>query len=178
MTEGISVPSAPKKEGGAPILTLDQAICKVVESEFNIEAVEVEGKEGHKFFRDPGLNAQLEIADDIDDGTYDGIRFWQNFKLKWNAEDGCWEVRDGTALGAIVNANHKTRTGEPWDFSEPFVYREDEWDGSRSVQVPKTGIYVLQVEANGPWTIRLKPEPSPPRGTHPLTKGFSSNHRP
>jgi hypothetical protein len=59
-----------------------------------------------------------------------------------------------------------------------LVDKKGPFDGSRSVQVPKAGIYLLQVEANGPWTIRLKPQPSSPRGTHPPTKGFSSERRP
>jgi hypothetical protein len=28
--------------------------------------------------------------------------------------------------------------------------------GSRSVRIPKDGIYLLQVEANGPWSIRVR----------------------
>jgi hypothetical protein len=39
-----------------------------------------------------------------------------------------------------------------------LVDKKGPFDGStRSVRVPKAGIYLLQVEANGPWTIRLKP---------------------
>ncbi len=37
-----------------------------------------------------------------------------------------------------------------------LVNRKGSFNGSRSVQIPKDGVYLLQVEANGPWTIQLK----------------------
>ena len=37
-----------------------------------------------------------------------------------------------------------------------LVNRKGSFNGSRSVQIPKDGAYLLQVEANGPWTIQLK----------------------
>ncbi len=37
-----------------------------------------------------------------------------------------------------------------------LVNRKGSFNGSRSVQIPKDGIYLLQIEANGPWTIQLK----------------------
>ena len=30
------------------------------------------------------------------------------------------------------------------------------FDGSQAVTVPEDGIYLLQVEANGPWTIEIE----------------------
>ncbi len=37
-----------------------------------------------------------------------------------------------------------------------LVNRKGSFNGSRSVQIPKDGVYLLQVEANGPWAIQLK----------------------
>jgi hypothetical protein len=127
----VAIPTAPKKEGGAPIITVPQAKVKLHDPEFSLEPVEVERKDGTTFFRDPGLNAQVEIIDDMDDGSYDGVKFYQNFKLKWNEELKCWELRDGTSLGAVVNAFVKTRTGKNFDFEagEPFEFDMTEWDG-------------------------------------------------
>ncbi len=129
--EVVSVPTAPAKESGAPIIELEQAKVKLVDPEFSVEPVAVEGKDGSTFMRDPGLNARVEVVDDMDDGTYDGMQFYQNFRLLWNEEAGRWELRAGGALGALVNAHTKTWTGKPFDFDsgKPFVFRTEEWDG-------------------------------------------------
>ncbi len=127
----VSIPTAPAKESGAPIITVPQAKVKLNEPEFHPEPQEVKRKDGSTFTRDPGLNAQVEIVDDMDDGTYDGIRFYQNFRLLWSKENERWELRDGGSLGALVNAFVKTKTGENFDFDsgEPFNFDMEEWDG-------------------------------------------------
>jgi hypothetical protein len=126
----VKVPTAPAKESGAPIITVEQAKVKLIDPEFSVEPVEVEGKDGSTWSRDPGLNALVEIVDDMDDGTYDGIRFYQNFRLLKN-EHGQYELREGGSLGSLVNAFNKTRTGEPFDFDSDnqFDFDMTEWNG-------------------------------------------------
>jgi hypothetical protein len=118
----VKVSTAPAKESGAPIITVEQAKVKLIDPEFSVEPVEVEGRDGSTWSRDPGLNALIEIVDDMDDGLYDGIRFYQNFRLLMN-DKGDYELREGGSLGSLVNAFNKTRTGEPFDFDMT------EWDG-------------------------------------------------
>ncbi len=103
----VAIKKAPKKETGAPIMTIPMAKVRLNDPEFRPEPIEIESKDGSRTFTvDPGLNAQVEIIDDHGDGTYDGIKFWQNFKLKWNEGDEVWELRDGTALGALTRARY------------------------------------------------------------------------
>jgi len=120
------VSTAPAKESGAPIITVEHAKVKLIDPEFSVEPVEVEGREGSTWSRDPGLNALIEM----DDGMYDGIRFYQNFRLLMN-DKGDYELREGGSLGSLVNAFNKTRTGEPFDFDsgKPFDFDMTEWDG-------------------------------------------------
>jgi hypothetical protein len=126
----VEIPTAPAKESGAPIITVPQAKVRLIEPEFHPEPREIDNpKTGKTFTIDPGLNAQIEIVDDMDDGTYDGIRFYQNFRLLWSDENQRWELRAGGSLGALVNAFVKTRTGKPFDFDsgKPFNFNIDEW---------------------------------------------------
>lgn len=46
------------------------------------------------------------------------------------------------------------KNGAPVDMS--LVNEIGPFDGSKAVRVPKDDIYLLQVEANGPWTIRVE----------------------
>jgi hypothetical protein len=103
----VAIKKAAKKETGAPIMTIPMAKVQLNHPEFRSEPVEIDSKDGSRTFTvDPGLNAQVEIIDDHGDGTYDGTKFWQNFKLKWNEEEETWELRDGTALGALARARY------------------------------------------------------------------------
>jgi hypothetical protein len=50
--------------------------------------------------------------------------------------------KNGASVGNLVNGTLANAIG-------PF-------NGAKSVQIPKDDIYLLQVEANGPWTIEIK----------------------
>src|SRR4028118_158502 len=93
-----------KKESTAPVIELPQAKIKILEAELHLEPYEVTSKTGNTFTIDPNLNCQLQIVDDLSDGTYDGAKFYDSFKLKQDEETGDWTIRDGTKLGALAKA--------------------------------------------------------------------------
>jgi len=101
----VAIKKSRKKETGAPIIDLPQAKIKIVEAELRPERYEVTSNSGETFTIDPNLNCQLEITDDLADGEYDGVRFYDTFKLK-EADDGTWELRDGTKFGALAKARY------------------------------------------------------------------------
>ena len=93
-----------KKESAAPVIELPQAKIKILEAELHPEPYEVTNKTGSTFTIDPNLNCQLKIVDDLSDGTYDGTKLYDSFKLKQDEESGDWTIRDGTKLGALAKA--------------------------------------------------------------------------
>ena len=104
-----------KKESAAPVIELPQAKIFILEAELHPEPYEVTGKTGNTFTIDPNLNCQLQIVDDLSDGTYDGAKFYDSFKLKEELDQaaimrgesghtGNWTIRDGTKLGALAKA--------------------------------------------------------------------------
>ena len=107
-----------KKESAAPVIELPQAKIMILEAELHPEPYEVTSKTGNTFTIDPNLNCQLQIVDDLSDGTYDGARFYDSFKLKQDEESGDWTIRDGTKLGALAKAyygNDFFETDKPFD---------------------------------------------------------------
>ena len=93
-----------KKESAAPVIELPQAKIMILEAELHPEPYEVTSKALNTFTIDPNLNCQLQIVDDLSDGTYDGAKFYDSFKLKQDEESGDWTIRDGTKLGALAKA--------------------------------------------------------------------------
>ena len=103
------------KKESAPVIELPQAKIMILEAELHPEPYEVTSKAGHTFTIDPNLNCQLQIVDDLSDGTYDGAKFYDSFKLKEELDHaaimrgesghtGNWTIRDGTKLGALAKA--------------------------------------------------------------------------
>jgi hypothetical protein len=113
----VTIKKAKKRESNAPIIEVALATCKLSDVEFRPEPVEITTKDGSRSFTvDPGLNAQVEIVDDHSDGEHDGVKFYQNLKLKWNEAEEYWELRDGTSLGAMARAKYGN------DFFEDFQF--------------------------------------------------------
>jgi hypothetical protein len=107
-----------KKESAAPVIELPQAKIRILEAELHPEPYEVTSKTGSTFTIDPNLNCQLQIVDDLSDGTYDGAKFYDSFKLKQDEDSGDWTIRDGTKLGALAKAyygNDFFETDTPFD---------------------------------------------------------------
>ncbi len=112
-----------KKETTAPVIDLMQAKVKILEAELHPEPYEVTNTAGTTFTIDPNLNCKIEIVDDLDEGDYDGTKFYDSFKLKQD-EDGDWTIRDGTKLGALA----KARYGNDF-FETDQVFDEDDLEG-------------------------------------------------
>lgn len=107
-----------KKESAAPVIELPQAKIKILEAQLHPEPYEVTSKTGATFTIDPNLNCQLQIVDDLSDGTHDGAKFYDSFKLKQDEDTGDWTIRDGTKLGALAKAfygNDFFETDTPFD---------------------------------------------------------------
>ena len=107
-----------KKESMAPVIELPQSKIMILEAELHPEPYEGTSKSGNTFTIDPNLNCQLKIVDDLSDGTYDGAKFYDSFKLKRDEESGDWTIRDGTKLGALAKAyygNDFFDTDTPFD---------------------------------------------------------------
>ncbi len=106
-----------KKESAAPVIELPQAKIKILEAQLHPEPYEVTSKTGATFTIDPNLNCQLQIVDDLSDGTHDGAKFYDSFKLKQDEDSGDWTIRDGTKLGALAKAYYGT---DFFDTDTPF----------------------------------------------------------
>ena len=118
-----------KKESAAPVIELPQAKIMILEAELHPEPYEVTSKAGSTFTIDPNLNCQLQIVDDLSDGTQDATKFYDSFKLKEELDrdalmrgesghTGNWTIRDGTKLGALAKAyygNDFFETDKPFD---------------------------------------------------------------
>ena len=123
----VSIKRGKKKESSAPVVTIPQAKVKLVDVEFHPQSRELTTKDGTRTFTvDPGLNAQVVVVDDMDDGTYDGLKFYQTFRMKWNEDVEEWEIREGTALGNLFRAKY----GQGFDFEseEDFEFDEDDFE--------------------------------------------------
>jgi hypothetical protein len=123
----VSIKRGKKKESSVPVVTIPQAKVKLVDVEFHPQPRELTTKDGTRTFTvDPGLNAQVVVVDDMDDGTYDGLKFYQNFRMKWNEDAEEWEIREGTALGNLFRAKY----GQGFDFEseEDFEFDEDDFE--------------------------------------------------
>lgn len=91
------------RESEAPVLDIPVAHVKIVEAELRDEPQEITTNSGETFTADPNLNCMIEVVDDMEEGEFDGTRFYDSFKLKQDA-DGDWTIRDGTKLAALAKA--------------------------------------------------------------------------
>jgi hypothetical protein len=94
-----------KKETAAPVIDLPQARVKIVEATHYDKPYEVTSNAGVTYSVDPNVNCLIEVVDDFAKGDYDGMRFYDSFKLKQD-EDGDWTIRDGTKLAALAKARY------------------------------------------------------------------------
>lgn len=111
------------RESEAPVLDIPIAHVKIVEAELRDEPEEITTNSGETFTADPNLNCMIEVVDDMQEGKFDGTRFYDSFKLKQDP-DGDWTIRDGTKLAALAKAYYGN------DFFETdTVFNEDDLGG-------------------------------------------------
>ena len=94
-----------KSEFTAPVLDLRMAQLQITEGTLQEEPVKVTTKSGETFTSKPNYDAKIEVVDDFQDGTYDGIQFYDRFVLKQN-QDGEWIIKGGTKLGYLCEARY------------------------------------------------------------------------
>jgi hypothetical protein len=123
--EVVAIKKAKKRESSAPIIEVALATCRLSVVEFRSEPTEIITKDGSRsFIVDPGLNALVEIVDDHADGENDDVTFYQNFRLKWDTDEEEWELRDGTALGALARAKYGNNF-----FEEETEFNPEDFEG-------------------------------------------------
>ncbi len=114
---------APKKEMEAPVMDIGVAQIKIHNPELQEEPREIDTNDGRTFTAEPNLNTELEVVVDFGDGAYDGVKFYERFKIKQD-DDGDWTVRDGTKLGALA----KARYGQDF-FNSDIEFHEEDFEG-------------------------------------------------
>lgn len=107
---------AKKKEFNEPVMEIPVAQLKIKHLEYITEPKEITMENGHSFTVDPQLDCILEVIDDFQEGEHDGATFRDRFKLKEN-DDGEWEGRGGTKLGALLEARYGR---DYWDSDQEF----------------------------------------------------------
>jgi hypothetical protein len=103
--EAVPIKKEKKTEFTAPVLDLRMAQLQIIEGTLQEEPLEVTTKSGETFTSKPNYDAKIEVVDDFQDGTYDGIQFYDRFVLKQN-QDGEWIIKGGTKLGYLCEARY------------------------------------------------------------------------
>src|SRR5918995_6058155 len=121
---------------GAPSLDILAAKLRIVEVELSLEEREVNLDNGRTFMAEPNLNVKVEvIANLVDPGVDEGVKFYDRFKLKKDA-DGEWAFLKYSKLGKLI----VVRYGDEWFENPNTEFEESDFEGFEFVaQVePKT----------------------------------------
>lgn len=105
-----------RKEFVEPVLEIPVAQLKIKHLEYITEPKEITMENGNSFTVDPQLDCILEVIDDFGSGEHDGETFRDRFKMKED-DDGEWESRPGTKLGALLEARYGR---DYWDSDQEF----------------------------------------------------------
>lgn len=93
-----------KDEGGsgAPVLNILNAHVRLIDVEEKEAPYTVTRKaDNAQFTLDPGFNCTVEIIDDNDDGSSNGLKFFENFKYKQDRA-GDWFLNSNSKLGMLT----------------------------------------------------------------------------
>jgi hypothetical protein len=151
------IKKSPKKETSAPVLDLGVAKLRINSAVLQEDPKEIETTDGRTFTVEPNLNTELEVVDDLGDGTYNGVKFFDRFRLK-PEHNGEWTIRDGTKLGALALA----RYGRDF-FQSDVVFDEADFEGflfQAKVQ-PKKNISTGQITGSMVNFETIMPVPKP-----------------
>jgi hypothetical protein len=102
------MPLPRKKEAGgsgAPVLDILNAHVRLTDVEEHVEPYTVTRKsDGRTFTLDPAFNCTVEVIDDGQDGTDNGVTFFEAFKYKNTEKDksGDWINPENSKLGALT----------------------------------------------------------------------------
>jgi len=101
-------PAAAKATDEVTDIPMAKVILSDAELTFEPTTVEYE-KNGEKrsFEQDPGLNCKTIIKEVlVGDKEHEGKSFWQRWRMKYNKEKECWEVRENTSYGNLVEVRY------------------------------------------------------------------------
>ena len=116
----VMVKKSAGNSGGAPSLDILAAKLRIVEAELSLEEREVNLDNGRTFMAEPNGNVKVEvIANMVDPGVDEGVRFYDRFKLKKD-DDGEWSFAKYSKLGNLIIV----RYGEDW-FDDPRAEFEE-----------------------------------------------------
>ncbi len=88
--------------GGAPVLNLGNARVKLFDvEEFEQPYTITRKSDGAEFPFDPNFKCTAEVVDDGNDGSENGITFFEAFKYKKNKK-GEWHNQENSKLGALT----------------------------------------------------------------------------
>jgi hypothetical protein len=110
---------------GAPVLNILRAHVRLMDVEEHIEPYAVTRKsDGRTFTIDPSFNVTVEVVDDGQDGTDNGVTFFEAFKYKNTQKDGSgdWINQENSKLGAL------TEVVKPGYFEDDSIPELDEDD--------------------------------------------------
>jgi len=110
---------------GAPVLNILRAHVRLTDVEEHIEPYTVTRKsDGRTFTLDPAFNCNVEVIDDGQDGTDNGVTFFEAFKYKNTQKDksGDWINQENSKLGALTEV---IKPGYFEDDSIPELDAED-----------------------------------------------------
>jgi hypothetical protein len=102
------MPLPRKKEAGgsgAPVLDILNAHVRLTDVDEHVEPYTVTRKsDGRTFTLDPAFNCTVEVIDDGQDGTDNGVTFFEAFKYKNTEKDGSgdWINQENSKLGALT----------------------------------------------------------------------------
>jgi hypothetical protein len=137
-----------KKDTEQPILSLNMAKLKMTQVEWQGEPQEISRKEGRgTFVSPPHLNALIEVVDDYGDGSADGEKFWEKFRLSQvdgvddELSSDAWEGRPGTKFAACMESKYgpkfwanggefEPEDFEGWEFNAGVMPRTPPGGGS------------------------------------------------
>jgi hypothetical protein len=114
-----------KDEGGAaaPVLDILSAHVRLSDVEEHTEPHTVTRKaDGAQFTLDPSFEVSVEIVDDGQGGPDNGVKFYESFKYKQDAESGEWFNKENSKLGQLTNV---AKPGYFEDESIPALAAED-----------------------------------------------------
>jgi hypothetical protein len=80
-----------------------KARVRLFDVEEHIEPFTVTRKsDGATFTLDPQFKCQVEVVDDYSDGSFNGEKFFESFRYKWNKREERWENAENSKLGALT----------------------------------------------------------------------------
>ena len=110
---------------GAPVLDILNAQVRLIDVEEHVEPYAVTRKsDGMSWTFDPDFSCTVEIVDDGQDGTDNGVTFFEAFKYKNTQKDGSgdWINQENSKLGALTEV---VKPGYFEDDSIPELDAED-----------------------------------------------------